>query len=213
MKAILAAILSVVLSACGGGNVTPLPPCSFDEGLAPPVTWSGSGTKLVFTGDSIMMGFNLALYFPSYQTLNVAIAGQCTTQVNARFDRDVLSNSPDVIVMNGGINDILKGQLSTEYLKESILKAKEAGVRVIVVGTYLPGPEIDHLTNIVAAWTIDMVDFTTSHGIEYIDNTYQGVTSGLLPDGIHLNSYGYMTLANKISLLLTTTPALGEINN
>lgn len=199
MKNLLIGItLSITLASCSGGAPTPLPPCQYDEGPVPFASWSGAGTKIVVIGDSLMHMFNLSLYFPTYQTLNVALSGQCTTQVNARFDRDVLSNSPDIIIMDGGINDILKGQPSTSYLKESILKAKTAGIRIIVVGTYSPGPEVAHLTNAVQIWNADMVSFASTHDIEYIDNTYYGATLGLVADGIHLNSYGYMNLTNRI---------------
>jgi lysophospholipase L1-like esterase len=199
MKKILASIiLLLALSACSGGGHN----CPIGEGAVPTSTWAGNGQKLVVIGDSIMAGFDLALYFPSLQTLNVGMGGQCTLQINYRFNRDVLSNSPDIIVINGGINDIWNAQLSTEYLKDSIMKAKAAGVRIIVVGIYKPGPAIAHQTAKVEAWNADMVTFTTEHNIEYIDNTYDGVTAGLIADGIHLNSYGYIILAGKIASMI-----------
>jgi len=75
-------------------------------------------TKIVFIGDSITNGggdVTTAAYpFPQiardvtgYNTVNAGVPGDTTSDMVTRFDTDVIAESPDYVVILGGINDIL----------------------------------------------------------------------------------------------------------
>lgn len=71
--------------------------------LAPPAK---NETRIVFMGDSITDGWNLAQYFPGESYVNRGIGGQTTPQMLLRFRADVIELKPKVVVILAGTNDI-----------------------------------------------------------------------------------------------------------
>lgn len=69
--------------------------------------------RVVFLGDSITDGWDLAKFFPGKPYINRGIGGQVTTQMLVRFNADVVALHPTAVVILGGIND-LTGALQVE---------------------------------------------------------------------------------------------------
>ena len=168
-------LLAAFVSACGSGGegLSTAGKCNYTEGPAVVRPWVGAGQKVLFIGDSIIDYWDLPAYFPNVQTMNQGGAGQCSTEVHARFKRDALDQLPAVIVLEGGINDVATGQLSAAYIQQDALDAKAAGITVIIVGPYRPGTAerlIAHGKQ-VDNFNADMVAFSALHNFTYIDNT------------------------------------------
>lgn len=184
----LTILLCAALVACGGTSDDPLAPCAFVPSHELVRSWSGSGQKILLIGDSI-----IERWTPSFPVMNQGVGGQCSTQIHARFKRDAIDHTPDVIVLDGGINDVFRGQLSAVYMQQAALDAKAAGIKIVIVGPYgRPGtPQGIAVNN----WNADMLEFVKTHGFAYIDNTQE---TQLQADGTHLTDAGYATLEARV---------------
>jgi len=65
--------------------------------------------RVVFLGDSITDGWDLARFFPGKPYINRGIGGQVTPQMLVRFMADVVALHPKAVVILGGINDMTGG--------------------------------------------------------------------------------------------------------
>ena len=69
---------------------------------------SSNGDRIVLIGDSITEGwteFN-PKFFQQNNFVNRGISGQTTPQMLVRFKQDAVHLNPQIIVINGGTNDI-----------------------------------------------------------------------------------------------------------
>jgi lysophospholipase L1-like esterase len=80
--------------------------------------------RVVFIGDSITDGWNLARSFPGKPYVNRGIGSQVTSQMLVRFEQDVIALHPRAVVILGGVNDVT-GFLQIESV-ESIVANIEA---------------------------------------------------------------------------------------
>ena len=93
-------------------------------------------------------------FFTNNAFLNRGKSGQVTAQMVERFERDVVANKPEVVVICGGTNDIAqnKGYVSNRQIMRNIKTmtrtAEKSGIRVLLC-TILPAsryhwrPEIE----------------------------------------------------------------------
>jgi lysophospholipase L1-like esterase len=75
-----------------------------------------------------------------WEVLNRGVNGERSDQIRARFDRDVVSATPAVVVVIAGVNDVYQGRdvgSVVENLRWMYDRAGQAGIRV-VTGTILP---------------------------------------------------------------------------
>lgn len=77
---------------------------------------------------------------PEWEVLNRGVNGERSDQIRDRFDRDVISAGPAVVVVIAGVNDVYQG-LEVEHVIRQLLwmydRAQKAGFHV-VAGTILP---------------------------------------------------------------------------
>lgn len=102
--------------------------------LAPPAPGEN---RVIFFGDSITDGWNLADSFPGKPYINRGIGGQTTPQMLVRFREDVIDLHPKVLVILAGTNDIAGNtgpmtneQIEADYASMSEL-ARLHGIRVV----------------------------------------------------------------------------------
>lgn len=62
--------------------------------------------RVVFIGDSITDGWDLAKSFPGKPYVNRGIGSQVTAQMLLRFEQDVVALKPAAVVILGGVNDV-----------------------------------------------------------------------------------------------------------
>jgi lysophospholipase L1-like esterase len=63
-------------------------------------------TRVVFLGDSITDGWNLAAAFPGRPYVNRGVGAQVTAQMLLRFHQDVIALKPRAVVILAGTNDL-----------------------------------------------------------------------------------------------------------
>jgi lysophospholipase L1-like esterase len=94
--------------------------------LPPP---AAGQTRVIFFGDQItdFWGRGSAQFFPGKPWLNRGIAGQTTDQMLVRFRQDVISLSPKVVVILGGLNDIagIHGSSTEEMILDNLTSMTE----------------------------------------------------------------------------------------
>ncbi|UYY75804.1 GDSL-type esterase/lipase family protein [Sphingomonas sp. R1] len=112
--------------------------------------------RVVFLGDSITDGWDLAKSFPGKPYVNRGIGSQVTAQMLVRFEQDVVALRPRVVVILGGVNDVT-GFLQAESA-ESITANIEAmadiaaahGIAVVLCSILPVNDYSDAARNVVA---------------------------------------------------------------
>ena len=165
--------LCAMLTACGGGSD------------------SITQQHIVLIGDSIFGLMEAPKYFPEYRVTNAGVNGQTTRQIFFRF-QSILDQKPDIIVIDGGTNDLTEGNASADYMRSMILSAKSSGSKVVVVGVY----KMPWLEPALSKWNADVKRSCETWGVPYIDNSE--IDSGLKEDRVHPSDAGYVVLAQNI---------------
>ncbi|WP_052201071.1 SGNH/GDSL hydrolase family protein [Terriglobus sp. TAA 43] len=167
----------------------------------------------VFMGDSIteLWSAKPETFFPGKPYLNRGIGGQTTPQMLLRFFQDVVQLKPNVVVINGGTNDIAgnTGPSSIEMIEhnlEAMAEIAEAhGIRVVLTSVtpafdypWRKGLEPAHKVVALNAW---IKAFCAERRYIYADyftpmaDEKQGMKEGLSVDGIHPTAEGYKIMA------------------
>ena len=94
--------------------------------------------RVVFMGDSITDGWNLAESFPGKAYVNRGISGQVTAQMLVRLYPDVVNLKPAAMVVLAGTNDIARnnGPVTLTMIEENIMAMTELaqlhGIKVLL---------------------------------------------------------------------------------
>jgi len=197
--------------------------CGSPESTAPrrdriPPSPASEGPLVVFLGDSLTAGFGLAesQAFPALLADELAREGRPIRVVNAGVSGDtsagglrrldwVLGLHPDVLVVGLGANDGLRGQPAASVeanLRAIILKAREAGTKVVLLGMRLPpnlGPAY------VKSFEAIYPRLARELDVPFVPFLLDGVAArpGLnLEDGIHPNAEGQRIVAENVRPVL-----------
>ena len=205
-----------------------------------PITVYGNSPDLITIGDSIIAGHpgndslieSLATWVNAFnQTIssnvannfnwtyqNMGIGGQTSSQISARFNSDVVSYHPSIVLIEGGVNDI--AQNSTDQngyianMKSMLDSCVAAGIIPVVLkilpwtaGTTVQNQTRDAwnvaLTNLVATYpTAILVDANSAVG-QFRSGGDSGNLWNIQPsydaDGIHYNANGYAKIAQVVA--------------
>lgn len=185
--------------------------------------------KLVCLGDSLTYGYgvprkdcwvSLAAASTGHTLVNRGISGDTTGGMLARFDRDVLREKPDRVLLMGGANDIIFGGSDTparRNLAAMVHQAVYAGIRPMIG---LPPPVyaadipedwlafVDYgaLLPVFGAYRDWLVRFARTYEVRTVDFA----VPGLLPpeghthyqDGLHPDREGHRLMAEAVTAAL-----------
>jgi acyl-CoA thioesterase-1 len=176
---------------------------------------AGKLPRVVFLGDSITDAWRLNEYFTGRDFVNRGIAGQTTLQMIARFEQDVVSLNPKLVVVLGGTNDIAAG-VSVDQIEANLITlgdlAKAHGIKTIFA-SILPvsdyhkadDPRFEMTLNrppeTIQAINNWMRGWCQSQGSTYVDYYSAMVDSAgrmqadLSDDGLHPNGKGYRVMS------------------
>jgi acyl-CoA thioesterase I len=168
-----------------------------------------------------------ALY-PGTEVINAGISGHKSTDMLARFDRDVLEHKPDLVTISVGVNDVWHGFYDNhplgdgpagvplpEYRKNveaMVAKAKAANVKVVILSTTVIHEDLSNRENAkLVSYNAALRDIAHKNGALFIDfqkpfqsliKTYQTTTGArdnlLTVDGVHMNAEGNKVMAHTI---------------
>ncbi len=208
-------LIGLAVFACGSPESTTSRPARIPPTSAP------EGPLVVFLGDSLTAGFGLgeSQAFPAVIAAKLQGEGRPIRVVNAGVSGDtsagglrrldwVLGLHPDVLVVGLGANDGLRGQpveAVAANLRAIIVKARDAGVRVVLLGMRLPpnlGPA--YVKDFEAIYPRIARDLD----VPLVPFLLKGVAArpGLnLEDGIHPNADGQQIVADTVLPVLERT--------
>jgi len=174
--------------------------------------------KIIFFGDSLVAGYGLlnpstesipALISAklkqlgmNYSVINAGISGETTSSASSRLDL-VLTEKPDIFILELGANDFLRGVsplLILTNLQSIISRVKLAcpGAAILLLGIELPGwatglHEGDY-SEIFSA----LADKNNIARVPSFLKNVVGIRSLNMPDGVHPLKEGYAIAAENI---------------
>jgi acyl-CoA thioesterase-1 len=140
--------------------------------------------------------------------LNKGIGGEEANQMVARFNADVLDESPDLVLWQVGSNSVLRDHPTPgETIRQGVERLKASGTEVILINPqYAPKilakPDLDHALDVITATARDgevgMFDrFAVMR--HWVEGEKIGFDKFLSPDGLHLNDWSYACFAKLLA--------------
>ena len=207
--------------------------------------------RIVCLGDSITQGGEapggyvwlvrryLAALYPNIEVINAGISGNKSTDMLARFQRDVLDKHPDLVTISVGVNDVWHGFYDnhpagdgplgiplTDYrshVEEMIKRARAAGAGVVVLSTTVIHEDLQNSENAkLVGYNATLRDLARKYRAGFIDfqKPFQAMikayrTTGardnlLTGDGVHMNPLGNKVMAYTILSGLSVPAELRE---
>ena len=187
--------------------------------------------KVCLVGNSITANWKniRSDFFRETGFLNRGIGGNSSSQILLRFQQDVISTNPSIVVLNTGINDIANadGFYSEDFTIQNIQSivdiCKSRNITVLLASV-LPVTEIQinrfkKIQNIqpkIRDLNIRIEKLSSDNGIKYIDyhsklkNSDGTFNNNYNFDGVHPNEKGYKIMEK---LLLETIKEIEQETN
>lgn len=168
--------------------------------------------RVVFLGDSITDGWDLAKYFPGKPYVNRGIGGQTTPQMLARMYADVIHLHPAAVILLAGTNDIARntGPETQEIVEDNFRAicelAASNNIKIILclltpVSDYVkkqtdhrPPADILSLNHWIESYAPDVHAQIADYYTALVDEKGM-LREGYSDDGLHPNAKGYELLA------------------
>ena len=186
-----------------------------------PVVMDGShkGPAAVFIGDSITQLWGQEKtghpeFFSKNNYVNKGISGNKTTDMQSRFQNDVIDLDPYCVVIEGGTNDI--AAFTSENILERIKKMAETARKAhidVVVGSVPPSNSFPKLPDfrpedIIIELNGMIKQWADAEGIPYVDyysvlvDDQKGLKEAYQKDTVHPNAKGYTAMEGVIAPIL-----------
>ena len=206
--------------------------------------------RIVCLGDSITQGGEgpggyvwlarhyLSALYPQQpvEVVNAGISGHKSTDMLARFQRDVLDKKPDLVTISVGVNDVWHGFYDNhpdgdgprgiplveyrQHVEDMIVQAEKSGAKVVVLSTTVIHEEDNRENAKLKNYNAALRDLAKKHHAAFVDyqkpfwaliNAYQKETGGhellLTVDGVHMNATGNRVMAHTLLTGLGIAPA------
>jgi acyl-CoA thioesterase I len=174
--------------------------------------------RITVLGDSLTAGYGLdpQFAFPRQVEQALRAAGRNVTVINAGVSGDttaggrsrldwVLHDQPDVLIVQLGANDALRGlspERAEENLDDIISRTRARGIRVILAGMQAPA---NMGSSYQSAFNPIYPRLASKHNLPlypfFLDGV-AGVTALNLPDGIHPNADGIHEIVRRVTPFL-----------
>ena len=173
-----------------------------------------NGNRIVFIGDSITEFWQRydSAFFTQNKYINRGISSQTTSQIQERFQNDVIDLKPKYVIILVGINDIAEnnGPISIEEIMNNIISMVEKALKnniEVVLCSILPASDfywnpkiklkpiekIKQLNVLIESYClaekIKFVDYYTP----MVDKNF-GLDKKFTDDGVHPNLNGYLKM-------------------
>lgn len=166
--------------------------------------WEGTA---VFLGDSITDFCDLEYYYPGLNAVNAGISGDTTDWMLDRLETSVLEREPDILVLLGGINDLLHGGDDDAIVANLMtivdtVRERVPKVRVLVQSIYPIGEGDDlYWTGRIRGINSRLEALAKEHEYDYV-NLFDALATddGRMDerysyDGLHPNDAGYAVVS------------------
>jgi len=169
--------------------------------------------RVVFMGDSITDGWDLAKYFPGKPYVNRGIGGQTTMQMVVRMHPDVIHLRPAAFILLAGTNDIASntGPETLEMIEDNIRAmcelAASHNIKIILClltpisdygkgkqSVHRPPADILSLNHWIESYAADVHAQIADYYTALVDDKGM-LREGYSDDGLHPNARGFELLA------------------
>ena len=167
----------------------------------------GAGQTIVVVGDSLSSGYGIAAEQSwvamledrlqaegyGYKVVNASIAGDTTAGGLARLPRLLEAHDPNLVVIELGGNDGLRGQPVTilrDNLAKMIELIRQSGADVVLAGIQIPPNYGPTYTQELAAVYPELAERFDTPLIEFLLEDVALNRELMQPDGIHPNAAG-----------------------
>jgi lysophospholipase L1-like esterase len=166
-------------------------------------------TTILLVGDSRIAQENWSFLLGRNDVKNEAFGGAITQQILWNLERGQLNSKPKIVVLEGGINDLLAGippqRVYENYLK--IIEILQAKKFKIIAQSVIYTTDNQEININILEFNSKLKDYCTTHKIVWLDMNEQLSQDGKLLkkyslDGIHLNKEAYWIWAEKLKLLM-----------
>jgi lysophospholipase L1-like esterase len=171
-----------------------------------------NGNRIVFIGDSITEFWQRydSAFFTQNKYINRGISSQTTSQIQERFQNDVIDLEPKYVIILAGINDIAEnnGPILIEEIMNNIISMVEKALKnniEVVLCSILPAsnfywnPKIKPIEKIKQL-NILIEAYCLTEKIKFVDyytpmvDEYFGLDKKFTDDGVHPNLNGYLKM-------------------
>ena len=177
--------------------------------------------KIAFMGDSLITGYgvnikhgwvNMLSSYIDYKIINKGKNGDTTASMLNRFYTDITLNSPDILFIMGGTNDLLCGRSIASIINNIEEMINEAGTIHILIGIppliikemaeelFIPSTLYTYCQDSLKNLRIQLINLCQKYSITYIDFyslSKNNLNKEIYLDGIHLNENGNKLMLNE----------------
>lgn len=162
------------------------------------------------------------------EVVNAGISGHKSTDMLARFQRDVLDKKPDLVTISVGVNDVWHGFYDNhpdgdgprgiplpeykQHVEDMITQAQKLGAKIVVLSTTVIHEDDTNKENAkLKRYNAVLRDLAKKHHATFVDyqrpfwtliDAYQKETGGrellLTVDGVHMNPVGNRVMAHTL---------------
>ncbi len=176
--------------------------------LAPGAIFAADGTtgaapkQVLVMGDSLSAAYGLAAeqgwvhllnerlekLAPGWNVVNASISGETTAGGAARIDAALKQHSPELVVIELGANDALRGlpiEHASANLERMIVASEKAGAQVMLIGIRIPpnyGPEY---AQALETMYVDLAKKYSTPLLPFLLEPIARDRSNFLPDNLH----------------------------
>jgi len=157
---------------------------------------------------------------PDWQVLNRGVNGERSDQIAARFSRDVVSASPEVVVILAGVNDIYQGRTAETVIAQlEMMYARAAAAHIkVVAATIVPyntaAPAANAAMLAINTWIAEEgrrnANIRVAHTRRAASAASDPDKLAGSPDGLHPDVDGYRRMAEAIEPAITSRPGTPE---
>ena len=236
MRHLVGSLLVALLFACSSGEDPASSGIPVTDGSRDPSARVGggrvgeapqeTGPKVVFLGDSITAGLHLPAdqAYPAvlqrrlreeglpFRLVNAGISGDTSAGGVRRLDW-LLKQEPDLLVVQLGANDGLRGQPVEEIeknLRDIVTRAKARGARVLVLGMRIPpNYGVEYTESFAALYETVSNDLEVGF-VPFFMESVAGYAEWNLEDELHPSAEGHERLAD--GLMVQLRELLGELS-
>jgi lysophospholipase L1-like esterase len=166
-------------------------------------------TTILLLGDSRIAQENWSVLLGRNDVKNEAFGGAITQQILWNLERGQLNSEPKIVVLEGGINDLLAGvpvQRVYENYGKIIEILREKNIKIIL-NSVVYIADNQEINKNIAELNVQLLKLCKSQKTSWLDmNLYLSADSKLLEkyslDGIHFNKEAYSVWVEKLEKLL-----------
>jgi acyl-CoA thioesterase I len=176
---------------------------------------AGAGASSPATNYPNRLAEELKQRFPnrSITMLNRGVNGEEVGDMLKRFDKDVLSAKPDLVLWQLGTNSVISDHMFTDHgaaIRDGVKKIRSTGADIVLIDPqFAPkvimkaeaGPMVELIATTAKQEDVDLFRrFDVMKRWSEVD--HMAIESFVSPDGLHMNDWSYACMAKGLGMAI-----------